>query len=242
MRTRAEFRRKHRDLGRRDKKQRLAIKYATFVKGHQLDRKLPGCNEPIHCKEIKNKEVRFNNRKRPEGWLTPTANQLLETTLHCIEKMRAIRPITKASIETNKFAFMQLQARLEGKNIKNIDFQHGPLYGEEDLHKAVDKQQDGKCLCCGKDKIDHYHHLVPRHENGSNTINNIAGLCNECHDLVHKDEETVNKLKQKKKGMAKQFAGTSVLNQIMPQLIEQIAIRYPDIQLHITTGSENFMV
>ena len=238
MKVRKEFRRKHRDFGRRDVRQRRAIKNATFVKGHQIDRLLPGCKEPVHCKEIRNKEARFNNRVRPKGWLTPTARHLLETHLHCIDKMLKIRPIKTICIETNRFAFMELQARLEGQDIKNIDYQHGPKYDCKDVNDAVFKEQEGKCLLCGKKKIVHYHHIVPQHKNGSDTIGNIAGLCSECHDVVHKDDISTEMLKQKKKGFAKKFAGTSILNTIMPQLIEQIAIRYPNIALHITTGYE----
>ena len=238
MKSRAAYRRKHRDMGRRDVRQRLAIKHSTFVKGHQIDRKLPGCKKTIPCKEIRNKEARFNNRVRPSGWLTPTARQLMETHLHCIDKMIKIRPISDIDIETNKFSFMMLQALLDGKDITNIDYQHGPLYGYDDVHDAVYTLQEGKCLLCGKDKIDHYHHLVQRKDSGSETIGNVAGICEECHDLIHKNQEAYDKLKAKKKGFRKQFSGTSVLNQIMPRLVERIATDYPDITLHITTGYE----
>lgn len=238
MKARAEFRRRHRDQGRRDKRQRRAVRHSTFVKNHSIDRILPGCSEPIHCKEIRNKEARFNNRSRPEGWLTPTARHLLETHLHVVDKIISMRPVTDVVIEINKFAFMGLQAKAEGKELNNIDYQHGPLFGYEDVEDAVFRKQEGKCLLCGRKQIDHYHHIVPRHENGSNTIGNIAGICMKCHDLIHKDEAAMQRLTSKKAGMKKQFAGTSVLNQIIPSLITKLAEKHPDITVHLTTGQE----
>ena len=238
MRARALSRRKHRDMGRRDRRQRRAIKNTTFHKSRIIRRILPGCKKPVVCHEIKNKEARFNNRKRPAGWHTPTANQLLETHLNLVNKMIKIRPISGISVEMNKFAFMRLQAKTDGTPLENIDYTQGPLYGEKDLHSAVYKQQDGKCLFCKKAGIGHYHHIVPRKEGGSDTIANLTGLCLDCHDTVHASSEAKDKLKQKKAGLCKQFAGTSVLNQIMPDLVKKLAEQHPDIKITVTTGYE----
>ena len=69
---------------------------------------LPGCSEPIAVKDIINTESRFNNRLRPEGWLTPTATQLLRTHINLFVRLAKILPVTDVAIELNKFAFMQL--------------------------------------------------------------------------------------------------------------------------------------
>ena len=61
----------------REKKRRRAIKAKTR-RAEKFKRLLPGCDEPIECHDIKNKPARFMNRGRPEGWLTPTANQSLQ--------------------------------------------------------------------------------------------------------------------------------------------------------------------
>lgn len=118
----------------------------------------------------------------------------------------------------NRFAFMEL----ENKGIRHWDYRKGPLYGYDGLHAAASEQQGGKCLLCGKKGIEHYHHLMPRHKNGSNTIGNIAGLCGYCHGLVHKDAEAAKKLAAKKAGMNKKYHALSVLNQIIPYLAEEL--------------------
>lgn len=218
--------------GERLARKRLARKLHTTVK-HLEGRMLPGCSEPIAVKDIINTESRFNNRLRPEGWLTPTATQLLRTHINLLRKLSGILPVTDVAVELNKFAFMQLDNPEMKK--REIDFCHGPLCGTGGLEAAVKEQQDGKCLLCGKESIGHYHHIVPRSRRGSNTIANIAGLCPKCHELVHKDADTAERLTEMKTGLTKKYGGTSVLNQIIPKLVETLADLFPG-HFHVTNG------
>ena len=84
------------------------------------------------------------------------------------------------------------------------------LYGKGSVEDAVYAQQDGHCLFCGK-PIAHYHHVVPQHKNGSETLENRVGLCNEHHDLVHKDRAWDAKMKETKAGLNKKYHALSVL-------------------------------
>ena len=118
-----------------------------------------------------------------------------------------------------------------------IDFQHGALYGTGGLKNAVRMQQKGLCLLCGEQNIEHFHHIVPRSKRGSNTIGNIAGLCKKCHTMVHASQEAADLLAKKKQGLQKQFGGTSILNQIIPQLVHELGKRYPS-HTHVTTGRD----
>lgn len=218
--------------GERLARKRLAKKLGTTTK-HLLERILPGCDGPVTVKDIINTEARFNNRQRPEGWLTPTATQLLRTHENLVRKVCKILPVTDVSLEINRFAFMELadpEHRPHG-----ADFQRGVLYGTGGLKDAVREQQSGLCLLCGKREIEHFHHIVPRSRRGSNTIANIAGLCRQCHDLVHKSQEAADRLQEKKQGLQKQFGGTSVLNQIIPRLVRELAAEFQE-HTHVTTG------
>ena len=238
MADRKKHRRKHRDCGRRDRRQRRAVKNNTCVKGHQIERILQGCEKPIICQEIRNKEARFNNRDRKKGWLHPTGNQLWETHVHAAEKISKIRPIKAIVIEINRFAFMELEAMQKGEDISNIDFQHGRLYGLKDKHEYIDREQDCKCLLCKKNRISHYHHIETRNDDGSDTVDNIAGLCDACHDRVHKEEGITKKLKAVKAGTKAKFAGVSVLNSVMPRIVKELAIKFPDMPIYLTNGYE----
>lgn len=227
-------RRAHRQVSRRGERlarKRLAKRLGTTMK-RLLVRILPGCEEPVQVKDIINTESRFSNRIRPKGWLTPTAMQLMRTHRNLIRQTCRVLPVTDICIEVNRFAFMQLDNPDLRK--QDIDFQHGLLYGYEDAKAFIREAQDGKCLLCGN-PIEHYHHVVPRHEGGSNTVRNLAGLCAYCHEAVHKDPAAKGELEEKMSGLHKKYAGTSVLNQVIPQLLETLGVRFPD-KVHPTYG------
>lgn len=124
MKKRKAHRQQHRKLKRRDKRRRRA-RAAGTVKAEAFPRLLPGYEKPIVCHDIRNKEARFNNRRRPKGWLTPTANQLLQTHLNVVGKLTKVIPITHVVLEVNQFAFMQL----DNPAIQRWQYQRGPLFG-----------------------------------------------------------------------------------------------------------------
>lgn len=220
--------------GERLARKRLAKKFGTIAK--KLNgRLLPGYKEPLAVKDIINTEAKFNARLRPEGWLTPTDTQLLRTHLNLLERVSRILPVTDVAIEINRFAFMELAD--PDKKHSEIDFQHGALFGTGGLEQAIREQQQDRRLLCGKRDIEHFHHIIPRTKRGSNTIANLAGLCEECHTLVHQSEEAKSRLEEKKQGLLKQYGGTSVLNQIIPSLVKELEIRYPG-HLYVTTGKD----
>ena len=157
--------------GERKRRQRRAVVHDNTLKITELYRILPGCKKAIKCKGIKNSESRFNNRKRPEGWLTPTAKHSLNTHLRIVEIMSRYYPIANAAIEINRFDF----AKMENPGIRNWEYQKGRLFGFKDRNDAVFHDQNGKCLLCGRRPIEHYHHIMPRRR-GSESIDNIAGF------------------------------------------------------------------
>ena len=232
MEARKAHRGAHRKLKRRDKRRRRARSAGTIAKTPTIERILPGYEKPVVCHDIRNKEARFNNRRRPDGWLTPTANHLLQTHLNLVEKLKKFLPITDVVLEINRFAFMAIG----NPSIQKWQYQRGPLYGVGSVKDAVFVLQEGKCLFC-ENGIEHYHHVVPRHLGGSETLENRAGLCEKHHDLVHKDPAWTAKLATKKAGLNKRYGALSVLNQIIPYLAEGLAARFPGHSF-MTTGGD----
>ena len=208
--------------GERKRRQRRAVANAETLAVTEIYRMLPGYKKPVRCKGIKNTEARFNNRKRPQGWLTPTARHLLNTHLRIVEIMSRYYPIANVAIEINRFDF----AKMENPGIRNWEYQKGRLFGFKDRNEAVFHDQNGKCLLCGRRPIEHYHHIMPRGR-GSESIDNIAGLCKRCHSLVHTNRNMRAKLRSKKHGMLKKYHALSVINQIMPSLLKELSARYP---------------
>ena len=208
------------------------MKNATIHVPNIFTRLLPNCKIPITCKYIKNTEAKFNNRKRPEGWLTPTANQLLDTHVNLYYLVSKFLPIKRGTLELNKFDLV----KIENPGIRNWEYQKGALFGKESLEGAVNDAQHHHCLLCSK-PIDEYHHVVEQSKGGSNTIDNIVGLCKKHHELVHKDEKTALKVKEKKEGLLKKYGALSVLNQIMPSLLKKYSTIFGD-DFSICTGQD----
>ena len=230
MRERKAFRMAHRKHNRREKRQRRA-KACRTARLEDMQRILPQCAEPVICKQIRNKPARFCNRRQTEGWLTPTATQLVRTHLNLVRKVAKFLPVTDVAIEANKFAFMELEA---GHRLFGGAFCKGILHGHDGIKGYVRAMQDGKCLLCDHG-IDHYHHLVSRHLGGSDTAMNIAGLCNRCHDRVHTDATSKRKLADKKRGIWKRYARTGILNQAIPRIIRELENLCTG-RLHVTNG------
>ena len=214
-------RRTHRQTSRRGERlarKRLARRLGTTM-NHLLERKLPGyVGGTVTVKDIINTQARFSNRKRPAGWVTPSVWQLVQTHVNMVRRIRKFLPVDTWTLEVNRFAFM----RLDDGSVVGTDFQNGRLRGYKDEDDYIFHLQDGKCLCCGKEKIDHYHHIIPRHKGGSDRWYNKAGLCDECHSKVHKGEISLAATGEKKR-----YAGISVLNQAVPYIAKALKEMLP---------------
>lgn len=210
-------RRAHRQASRRGERQRRkrrAVKNNT-IKEFPKGRKLPGYeNGVLNVKDIINSEARFNNRKRPAKWLTPTARQCVQTHVSIVKNVCKILPVRIWTLEYNKFAFM----KLEDGSISGVDFQNGRIKGFKSTEEYVANIQHGKCCLCG-DEIEHYHHLIPKHKGGSDLPENLIGLCGRCHDRLHKNLlDKTERQKLKDLGFKKKYAGLSILNIAIPHI------------------------
>lgn len=230
MIERAGFRRERRRHDRQNK-QRKARRDGTEIKNGQDSI----CRSKIECKSvaisypmaegtvehkiIRGKEGKFANRKRLDGWITPSARQLVQMHMHVLKDMRKILPISHVTLERVAFDFQ----KLENEDIN--DWNRGKLYGYKTAHDYIDDVQGGKCLCCRKNKIDFYHHIVPRRKGGSDKVSNFAGLCRDCHygpKGVHNCQETQDRLPELKVE-ANKFYKISLLNSVILTLIEKMS-------------------
>ena len=188
----------------------------------------------IPVKDIINTEARFENRKRPEGWLTPTVQQLVETHLNMVAKIRRLVPVADWCLEINKFSFMQL----DDGSIYGVDYQSGQMKGFDSVEDYVYARQGGKCGMPGcQKKIDHCHHVVPRHKGGSDLPDNRLGLCKECHDRVHTSKATISV-----DGFKKQYGALSVLNQAIPYIYAGLVELFGTDHVHLCSGYETSLM
>ena len=227
-------RKAHRQASRRGERlarKRLAERHHTNMRGGSVDRILPHYNKPVHVKGIINTESKFCHRVREPGWLTPTAKQLLQTLISLDDKVRKIMPVKYKVLEINKFAFMAL----EDPETCGKDFQNGPMKGFQTQLEAIQERQGGRCLLCGK-TIENVHHLTPKSVGGSERLKNKSGICEECHDNLHKDTEARKGFDKEHPGEKKQFAGTSIWNQVFPFYLDAMIQRYGEKNVFLTNG------
>ena len=202
-------------------------------------RKLPmyAADRFVTCKFIRNTQARFCNRKRCPDWITPTVQHLVQTHLNIIRKISRYLPVTDIAFEVNRFAFMHM----ENPKAMGVDFQNGPLKGYDDVKEAICTQQHGKCLMCKK-PIAHFHHIVPRSRGGSDTIQNLAGLCPECHTKVHTDTTFRKDFDRKKSGQLKKYGALSALNQAVPFICKKLLEEYGEEHVHFCRGLDTSLI
>ena len=126
---------------------------------------------------------------------------------------------------------------MENPNIKNWQYQLGRLFGKDSLYNAISEEQNHHCFLCKK-PIEHYHHIIEKSKGGSNTIDNMVGLCEKHHNMIHKDVDTQEKVKSKKEGLLKKYGALSVLNQIMPYYINEVINIFGEDHVYFCVGQE----
>ena len=126
---------------------------------------------------------------------------------------------------------------MENPNIRNWQYQLGKLFGKDSLHNAISEEQNHHCFLCNK-PIEHYHHIIEKIKGGSDTIDNMVGLCEKHHDMIHKYVDTQEKVKSKKEGLLKKYGALSVLNQIMPYYINEVINIFGEDHVYFCIGQE----
>lgn len=228
MLDRAGFR-KERRRHHRQSKQRHANhdgnsiqngEYDTVRTKHQcksVQISYPIATKSVTHKVIRGKEGKFDNRKRSEGWITPSARQIIQLTMNGIKQTAKILPVTHILLERVAFDFQ----KLENQDIRKQEYGKGPLYGYKTYKEYIWDEQNGKCACCDK-PITQYHHIIHRAECGINNIKNIIGLCDDCHDETHGSVDAEARLKELKEGVRQRYY-VGLLNSVMPALIETVS-------------------
>lgn len=198
------------------------------------DVQYPGCKNPVTHKVIQGKEAKIANRRREDGWLTPSARQLIQMHLQTLKNVMKLLPVTHVTIEMVSFDFQKL-ANVE---IKDWEYSQGPMHGFKSPADYVWARQNGKCYFCDR-KIAICHHAMHRAKGGSDRVGNLVGLCPECHQKLHSDKEMDKRL-QEEFGTPKTLV--SVLNSAMPEIDRQMRelCSAGDISYDTCTGMDTY--
>jgi 5-methylcytosine-specific restriction endonuclease McrA len=123
------------------------------------------------------RQPRFLNRTRPEGWLAPSLQHRVETTLTWVNKLSTFAPINAVSQELVRFDLQQI----ENPEISGVQYQQGELAGYEVREYLLNKWER-KCAYCGVENVPlQVEHIQPKAKGGSNRISNLCLACEKCN-------------------------------------------------------------
>lgn len=130
------------------------------------------------------RKPRFDNRKKPDGWLAPSIRQKIETHVTVVGNVMKILPVTKIIVETASFDIQ----KIKNPEIEGEGYQHGEQLDFWNVREYVLFRDGHTCQCCkgkSKDNILNVHHIESR-KTGGNAPNNLITLCETCHKAYHK--------------------------------------------------------
>lgn len=129
------------------------------------------------ARKTRYRPARFLNRTRPKGWLAPSLQHRVDTTITWVRKLMRFAPIQSIAQELVRFDMQQIL----NPEISNLEYQQGTLAGYECREYLLEKW-DRKCSYCGVENVQlQIEHIVPRAKSGSNRISNLCLACESCN-------------------------------------------------------------
>ncbi|HAX74398.1 MAG TPA: HNH endonuclease [Cyanobacteria bacterium UBA11372] len=147
------------------------------------------------------RQARFLNRTRLKGWLAPSLQHRVETTMTWVNRFIRLAPIGSIVQELVRFDLPQL----ENPEISGIEYQQGELQGYEVREYLLNKW-DRKCAYCGAENVPlQVEHIHPRAKGGSNRISNLCLACEKCN--LKKGTQSIEQFLVNKPDLLKQILG-----------------------------------
>lgn len=120
---------------------------------------------------------RFNNRTKPKGWLPPSLQHRVDTTLAMTVLLRKLYPVAKFAFEYVKFDTQLMQ----NPEISGVEYQQGTLAGYE-VREYLLAKFGRQCVYCDATGVPlNIDHVRPKAHGGSNRISNLALSCVSCN-------------------------------------------------------------
>lgn len=130
------------------------------------------------------RKPRFDNRRRPEGWLAPSLQSRVHNLQTWVARFGKLCNVQAISMELVRFDTQLMQ----NAEISGIEYQRGVLAGYEVREYLLEKF-GRKCCYCGKSDCQlEIEHITPKSRGGSNRIANLCLACRECN--VKKGNQT----------------------------------------------------
>ena len=159
------------------------------------------------------RKPRFLNRTRPNGWLAPSLQHRVDTTLTWVNRLSRFCAVDSIAQELVRFD-MQL---MQNPEIGGVEYQQGALAGYEVREYLLEKW-GRQCVYCGTENVAlQVEHIHPRSKGGSNRASNLTLACGPCNQA--KGSQDVKDFLSGKPGLLKR-----VLSQAKQPLKDAAAV------------------
>ncbi|TSI12470.1 RNA-guided endonuclease IscB [Brevibacterium aurantiacum] len=165
---------------------RQAVSLVELVhRGPQIKKKLQqraGYRRGRRSRNLRYRAPRFNNRTKPKGWLPPSLQHRVDSTMTWVNRFQHLAPVSKVAYEAVRFDTQKLQ----NPEITGVEYQLGTLAGFEVREYLLEKF-NRTCVYCDATNvplnIDHVH---PRARGGSDRVSNLVTACILCNQAKGK--------------------------------------------------------
>lgn len=185
-------------------------------------------------RELRHREARFLNRRRPEGWIPPSSRQKVLTHLSSVRLVADLLPVSRMVVEVGQFD----PHRLKDPTVKGKGYQRGELSGWAENAKAYVRDRDGyRCRVCGSSEKLEVHHIRFRSQGGSDAPSNLVCLCHGCHGRLHAGKLTARELSKLAKA-PRDLRDATWMNLVRPHVVPELAKAFPRVPVGETFGYE----
>lgn len=125
---------------------------------------------------------RYSNRTKPKGWLAPSLQHRMDTTMSIVERVQRYASVVGIWQELVRFDTQQLQ----NPEISGTEYQHGELAGYEVREYLLAKWNRTCAYCDITDVPLNIDHIVPKAAGGSNRVSNLTLACISCNQKKDK--------------------------------------------------------
>jgi 5-methylcytosine-specific restriction endonuclease McrA len=123
------------------------------------------------------RQPRFLNRTREKGWLPPSLDHRVLTTMTWVRRLIKLCPIGSIAQELVRFDSQKLQ----NPEISGTEYQQGTLYQYE-VREYLLKKFNRTCIYCGaKETPLEVEHIKPKSKGGQDRVSNLTIACVPCN-------------------------------------------------------------
>jgi 5-methylcytosine-specific restriction endonuclease McrA len=123
------------------------------------------------------RKARFLNRTRPDGWLAPSLQHRVETTMTWVRKFMRLAPIGSVTQELVRFDLQLMQ----NPEISGVEYQQGELQGYE-IREYLLEKWNRRCAYCSVENVPfEIEHIQPKSKGGSDRVSNLTIACHPCN-------------------------------------------------------------